>query len=494
MAYNSDGYIMFDFSDVDFRRTTQTIEGLYDRCVKIIGTNKFILVINANGKTPLPSVCSFINNQYVIESCLYTFAITSNDTILIRRNEPDPSQLINDEIISPLFTWSSTKIDSELDTKADASALADYQPLLTAGTNITIDENNVISSTGGAVIDDSVIVNNKVWSSLNTVEQLAPIDTIVNNPAVFNTSLALPLVECSTNIMATQEGSGDPSPDNVRPIHGFSEVNANVGSGNLFDGTFDGYKELSLKAGKQLILQGDMSNDVYLVLRVYDENKTRLQAATTILGTGTRYGVMTLNSDISYYSVERSSQSGTYNNIMLSFGNTVKPYTPYVTPTIYTIQLGQEVYGGVLDLVRGILTITRQIVDLGSLTYTARSNSVFTSSKLTDAPEVQFDILCNEYEVKQVNSTEIVSYDKVISSVPSYNRQIVMIRDTDHANDDATTFKTAMNGVQLVYELAIPIEVQLTPTQIETLIGNNTIFADTGNIKVSYRHLPIDLL
>ena len=50
------------------------------------------------------------------------------------------------------------------------------------------------------------------------------------------------------------------------------------------------------------------------------------------------------------------------------------------------------------------------------------------------------------------------------------------------------------NDMQVVYELATPFDIQLTPTQIETLIGNNTIFADTGNIKVSYRHLPIDLI
>ena len=146
MAYNSDGYIMIDFTEVDFRRTNQTIEGLYKRCVDVIGTNKFILVINANGRTPLPATCSFTNNQYVIDTCIYMFAISSNDNLFIRRNDVPASDIIDDSSISVDKTWSSNKIDSELDAKADASALADYQPLLTAGTNITIDENNVISS------------------------------------------------------------------------------------------------------------------------------------------------------------------------------------------------------------------------------------------------------------------------------------------------------------------------------------------------------------
>ena len=145
MAYNSDGYIMIDFTEVDFRRTNQTIDGLYKRCVDVIGTNKFILVINANGRTPLPATCSFTNNQYVIDTCIYMFAISSNDNLFIRRNDVPASDIIDDSSISVDKTWSSNKIDNELDGKADASALADYQPLLTAVSPVSIDENDNIS-------------------------------------------------------------------------------------------------------------------------------------------------------------------------------------------------------------------------------------------------------------------------------------------------------------------------------------------------------------
>lgn len=93
MAYNSDGYIMIDFAEVDFRRTNQTIDGLFDRCQKVIGTNKFVLVINANNKTPLPSTVSITNGQYVIESCIYSFSISSNDNLFIKRNDPTIDEL-----------------------------------------------------------------------------------------------------------------------------------------------------------------------------------------------------------------------------------------------------------------------------------------------------------------------------------------------------------------------------------------------------------------
>lgn len=64
--------------------------------------------------------------------------------------------------------------------------------------------------------------------------------------------------------------------------------------------------------------------------------------------------------------------------------------------------------------------------------------------------------------------------------------------------DNAEAFKSYLvqeyaNGtpVQIVYPLAEPFDIQLTPTQIETIIGNNTIFADTGDIDLTYKDLDI---
>lgn len=39
----------------------------------------------------------------------------------------------------------------------------------------------------------------------------------------------------------------------------------------------------------------------------------------------------------------------------------------------------------------------------------------------------------------------------------------------------------------ICYELATPIEFQLTPTEVKTLLGNNNIFADSGSVEVEYR-------
>lgn len=132
MANNSDGYIMLDFAKVDFSKTNQTVVGLFERCEKVIGTNKFVLVINANGKTPLPSAVSITNGQYVIESVLFNFVISSNDNLNIKKQTP-VSEIIDDDHTALNTTWSSIKISKSLPQKTHG--------LLAAGaTNLIIED------------------------------------------------------------------------------------------------------------------------------------------------------------------------------------------------------------------------------------------------------------------------------------------------------------------------------------------------------------------
>ena len=75
------------------------------------------------------------------------------------------------------FTNDAGYLDSsDLAGYATQSDLADYQPLLTAGTNITIDSNNVISATGGGSVT-------QVQSDWNQTDTTA-VDYIKNKPTI----------------------------------------------------------------------------------------------------------------------------------------------------------------------------------------------------------------------------------------------------------------------------------------------------------------------
>jgi hypothetical protein len=41
--------------------------------------------------------------------------------------------------------------------------------------------------------------------------------------------------------------------------------------------------------------------------------------------------------------------------------------------------------------------------------------------------------------------------------------------------------------VQICYPLATPTTVQLTPTEVTTLLGSNSVWADSGDISVGYK-------
>ena len=175
----------------------------------------------------------------------------------------------------------------------------------------------------------------------------------------------------------------------------------------------------------------------------------------------------------------------------LELGSTASAYEPYQVNT-YTIDLDGTRYGGTLDVLTGVLTVDRANVDLGSLNWGVSGSSRFYNvTRLsnfkfaTSVAERAKGLLCSSYPF----STNLSFSDKMDNNsmlrAQSTQRYDVVIRATEYGSDTAT-FKTAMAGVQLVYELASPFTVQLTPTQLRALKGQNNIFADCGNVAVDF--------
>lgn len=67
----------------------------------------------------------------------------------------------------------------------------------------------------------------------------------------------------------------------------------------------------------------------------------------------------------------------------------------------------------------------------------------------------------------------------------SSTRKVIAIKDSRYT--DPTAFKTAVSGVKLVYPLATPTTYTLTPTEVSTLLGENNVWADSGDVEMTYR-------
>ena len=171
----------------------------------------------------------------------------------------------------------------------------------------------------------------------------------------------------------------------------------------------------------------------------------------------------------------------------LTVGSSIAEFATY-NGTTYPITFPSEagtVYGGSLNVTTGVLTVDRAMVDLGTLTW----NKITTTGThwrfwaYLNAMAYNGEMLSSQY--KHITSSQQYLGEIGIASQSSGGNYLAMV--SDERFSDAATFKTAMSGVQLVYELATPITYTLTPQEIRTLLGNNNIWADTGDVTVGYK-------
>lgn len=300
-------------------------------------------------------------------------------------------------------------------------------------------------------------------------------------------------------IEAVQSGSGDPSPDNVRPITGWSNANVYRTGKNLIDvsdteiGTaWNGISNsararlvVELKAGTYtLSMNGTNGLDggYYAVSSTVPPSGVyTLTFPQTITTTSTnKYFILGFNkSSIAQTDIDAL-------NLQLELGSTATTYEPYNGNT-YTISLGGTRYGGTLDVTTGTLTVTHGIVDLGTLTWSG--NQRFTAT-VSDALKAVGggtipNWVCSSLKIATPNA---VYANTVDSAVSFYGAKLIQARA--NSITDATAFKTAMDGVQLCYELATPTTVSLTAEDIELLTGTNYVWADTGDSTIEYGQDP----
>lgn len=174
-----------------------------------------------------------------------------------------------------------------------------------------------------------------------------------------------------------------------------------------------------------------------------------------------------------------------YNNdISINYPSTITDYHAYAG-TSYPISLGRAVYGGSVDLATGVLTVDRVMVDLGSLTWTAASSGFYATVPSCIADEK--NSVCSAYKfVPTANwaSAAHMSGDLADGQYAWYtNLTRTFFKNSNYASE--ADFKTAVTGQQLVYTLATPQTIQLTPQEVKTLLGYNNI-SSSGTVDVIY--------
>ena len=271
-------------------------------------------------------------------------------------------------------------------------------------------------------------------------------------------------------------------------------------------------RALELKAGVTYHLSGcpnGGSTSSYFLSLTEFTNESSMKAVYDY-GSGTNW----LTRSECRYAVKIEVLSGvTISNLtfkpMLNKGTTALPYEPYKggTATLaqpvtlsgipvssggnYTDANGQQWVCDEMDFARGVYVQRVGKVDMGTLGWTysggillARVSGMLENSR----------VLCPKY--KGASSVyNLLNYPPLILAFCSHWADCVNVNDTTYT--DAATFKAAMSGVMLYYELATPVETPISETDLtayrtlHTNKPNTTVYTDSNaGLTVEYAADP----
>ena len=398
-------------------------------------------------------------------------------------------------------------------------------------------------------IDDTAITESAPWSSKHIVDMLCPPLEETGNPVTCYPVAGYPL-GCKVSWEPVQEGTGDPSPENVRPIKGRDSVKVERCGENLLDistavqainVTVDGDKihitDTSGWGGSYIIFESKFPPGTYMIscttsianrsgvlVRTYNVDGEIVDGEVPVADNCTvsknkyynAYWVKSHNTLTSHNIRLAVSQSAYFRigfcgdlqegeneldiiNPMFTPGTTPPTaYTPYTGQTS-TLTLPHTIYGGTVDAVTGegqeawkLLTLdgTEQWGDNGSIASEKQKQWALYGT------------------LKPYSGTfGIASHFSNMKGSLVYPFNFVRIADT------SVVFHVALDGpfatidawkaylaaqyaagtpVQVCYKLAEPVPFTATGAQpIPALSGVNTVLTDADKLTVTGRADPI---
>ena len=177
---------------------------------------------------------------------------------------------------------------------------------------------------------------------------------------------------------------------------------------------------------------------------------------------------------------------------------TVTGGTPTATRTAKTA-LGQDVYGGSLDVTTGVLTVTHRFVEFDGSEDEAW-NITYTTEGYTPAAYIILAGGGGAVENSGICSV-LPSVPAIAGASTTIGMRVYPVNDSRRILcrfaerlDSKSAFKAYLASLkaegkpmQVVYQLETPEVYQLSPAEVRTFLGANSISASTGSVSVVYR-------
>ena len=358
------------------------------------------------------------------------------------------------------------------------------------------------------------------------------------NPVQADLVGGLPFDRVATALAPIQAGSGDPSPSNIRTISGWTgakltRCGKNLLQNNASSQTVSGVT-LTVNPDRTITANGTATAGIYLFVS-NSSNDFNLPIGSYVLsgcasdsggcvivdytytsdGTFIKSYTDSGNSaqiEVTDASVKHRIQiyipsGATVSNLvfrpMLRLASgTDATYEPYIGDT-YSIDFGQTAGSGTFDWQTGVMTVDMVYKVLDGTNIKAyhtsaasgKGNAFIISAAdalMPPSTSVLSSITCSHYKTVlggdayngiqgiciRATGAEIYIYDSARSTMTGAQY-----------NDWLAAQKTAGIPVHVVYKLATPITIRLTPREIKQLQGANTLYGD-GNIRIVGRVDP----
>lgn len=389
----------------------------------------------------------------------------------------------------------------------------------------TIDALNGQAGKDGTQIDDTT-VGLDAWSSKHIIDTLCPPLEATGNPVTCEPVAGYPLgVVASWE--PTQAGSGDPSPDNIRPISGRDSVKVERCGENLLNpkknryNTYTPYGLTITYLGDNLVhLEGTYQENggSFVIL---DSNQNLLAGrglkitGFTVEGTKQKYslyGLRTKNETVIAMSAQFTKGDAIDMTVAVVVSGTTPPteYTPYRGDTL-ALTLPSTVYGGTVDAVTGEGQETWKLVTLDGTekwsTWGLNANNPaatgFYTYDINDYDHINVKGICSHLPAtaKDVWGGRDVGIGFATAGMSYYFMYCVpnsLLPDIS-AGHEVASLKAylaaqyaAGTPVQIAYKLATPEPFTATGAQpIPALPGVNTLLTDADSVTVTGRADPI---
>ena len=365
----------------------------------------------------------------------------------------------------------------------------------------------------GTEIDDTT-VGADAWSSKHIVDMLCPPISETGNPVMCYPVTGYPL-GCKVSWEPTQEGSGDPSPDNIRPIKGRDSVTVERCGENLLNIT-PFAKKTNQGITYEYVANGGVhvsgtataavDSPTFAVghlppSKYYGLNMgTGASASIVVQRNGANRwleaeGVFEiLAGDVIKYWYMIATNGATLDKTVYPYivpGTTAPTtYSPYTGQTA-TLTLPRTIYGGTVDAVTGEGQEAWKLVTLDGTTNKFSAAAIYWNLPQNSA------IGIGDWYLQNIHSSHFPSVfggnargNFIFTTTTLMSKYF---QNADALNAYLAAQYTAGTPVQIAYKLAAkPVPITVTGAQpLSALSGVNTLLTDADNVTVTGRADPI---